>query len=348
MRPRPSKNAGAGMRLTSIARRACIVIQAIPSTPPYSLCTAVLCGDSYGLPNEGIPRHAVKLTRRLPLPWRPVSDDSEHTALVLNALNCSGNVEEFRSRLAWGLRWWSLALPVAMGFATARSCARLWFGCRNGVFSAGNGPCMRVPAVVAHAPREQLRDYLVASTTLTHTDPKALWACEGLARALLHPQLATHPREMLHELRAVSADPQWLAWIEFAERGFTECWSPSEFMAQLGAGNGVSGYALHTVPAVIYCWLWNAGQARAVRDVVLLGGDTDSTAALVAALVAQTDPVGLVEAYPEPNDWPVNPELVRRLEAGGVLPREFFVTLLLRNAVAIPVYLAYALVRRLH
>lgn len=306
-----------------------------------------MIGDSYGLPNEGLPPTAVKLTRRIPVPWRPTSDDSEHTFLVLDAINRSTSVEAFRRCLAWNLRWWSLSLPIAIGLATARSCFKLWLGADRGVYSAGNGPCMRVPAMVEHVPAAELTHYLEASTRLTHTDPKALWACQGLAYALLHSERGAHPQHLLAALAQISADPAWTSWLTSASEALAMNWTPSEFTSRLGSSQGVSGYALHTVPAVIYTWLWTKGAAVGLKEIVQLGGDTDSTGALMAALVSRTDPEGLSANYPAPQDWPVRQSTLRHLESGGRLTWTFFPSLFLRNLISLPLYISHALLRRL-
>src|SRR5690349_6922843 len=98
------------------------------------LGTAV--GDSLGLPWEGMSRQ--RIARKLgdgPISHRflfgrgMVSDDTEHAILVGQALLSSGdNPAVFQRALAWGLRRWFLGLPAGVGFATLRSCLRLWVG----------------------------------------------------------------------------------------------------------------------------------------------------------------------------------------------------------------------------
>ncbi len=57
----------------------------------------------------------------------------------------------------------------------------------------------------------------------------------------------------------------------------------------LGLQRGVSGYIYHSVPMAIYCWLRHPGDFRlAVEEVIDLGGDTDSTAAIVGGIAGAT------------------------------------------------------------
>jgi len=115
------------------------------------LGTAV--GDAIGLPYEGLSRR--RASRLLGLPDRHrflfgrgmVSDDTEHSCMVLQALVASGDDEEaFARHLAGRLRFWLVGLPAGIGLATLRATLRLCVGVpprHSGVFSAGNGPAMR-------------------------------------------------------------------------------------------------------------------------------------------------------------------------------------------------------------
>ena len=117
-----------------------------------------------------------------------VSDDTEHTLFVAQSLlRYPADTDAFQRRLAWHLRWWFAGLPAGIGMATARACVKLWLGfppSRGGVFSAGNGPAMRSVIIGGyfHDKPELLRRFVLASTQLTHTDPKAAVGAEAVAR----------------------------------------------------------------------------------------------------------------------------------------------------------------------
>ena len=79
-------------------------------------------GDSVGLAAEGISRRRNhKLFKqhwkqRLFLGYGMMSDDTEHTVFVAQALLAHpDNVILFRKRLARSLRWWLLSLPAGIG-----------------------------------------------------------------------------------------------------------------------------------------------------------------------------------------------------------------------------------------
>jgi ADP-ribosylglycohydrolase len=87
------------------------------------------------------------LRHRLIGRWGMVSDDTEHTFMLAQALlEAPRDAAAFQRNLARRLRWWLVCLPAGVGFATLRAIVKLWFGVapnRSGVYSAGNGPGMR-------------------------------------------------------------------------------------------------------------------------------------------------------------------------------------------------------------
>jgi ADP-ribosyl-[dinitrogen reductase] hydrolase len=173
------------------------------------LGTAV--GDSIGLPYEGISRRRARRLlgppdrHRLLFGRKIVSDDTEHTCLVVQALIASGaEVPDFARRLSRGLRWWLLGLPAGVGLATLRACLRLWIGfppSRSGVWSAGNGPAMRSAVIgAAIADRARLLELVRASTIITHSDPKAYYGAVAVALAASFTRDPPTPEQYLSAL----------------------------------------------------------------------------------------------------------------------------------------------------
>ena len=117
----------------------------------------------------------------------------------------------------------------------------------------------------------------------------------------------------------------------------------------------VGGYMYHTVPICLFCWLRSPADYRtAVESIISLGGDTDTTAAIVGALVGATAGVeaiprewldGLTE-FPRSVHWMRN--LTERLASpDDVQPaRLFWPALLPRNIVFLLAVLAHG-VRRI-
>ena len=279
------------------------------------LGTAV--GDALGYPAEGLSRARVrKLCKGR---WRHrflfgrgmVSDDTDHSVFVAQALLMHpDDVEGFARRLARGLRWWLLGLPVGLGRATLYSIVRLWFGVppsRSGIFSAGNGAAMRAAVIGAFFAEDRARmdAYLEAQTKLTHSDPKALAGSRAvayLAAWTVRDDLARRPAAGdFHEtLRAAAPDDdEWTA-IAATLRDAAEQGVSVEGLAEsLGLSKGVSGYVYHTVPVAAYAWHRHFGDFEAGLQAVLdCGGDTDTVGAIAGALAgAVTGESGI------PDDW---------------------------------------------
>lgn len=267
------------------------------------LGTAV--GDAIGLPREGLPpararrRFGPELRNALVLGRGMVSDDTEHALLVGQALLRSGaEPAGFSRALASGLRRWFAGLPPALGWATLRAMVRLSVGLRaerSGVWSAGNGPTMRAPILGACLHRDDARRIALVrtATRVTHTDPRAEEGAQVIALAAARAVAARpgtlDPDALLAELRSGVTGKELrrsLAAVRCALSG-----GPPADPPDLGFDlrRGVSGYVNQTVPAVLYAWLRSPDDVRqAVTTVVELGGDTDTTGALVGALAGAT------------------------------------------------------------
>jgi ADP-ribosylglycohydrolase len=254
-----------------------------------------------------------------------VSDDTEHACMTAQALAASGGVvEDFTRRLAGGLLKWFLALPAGIGLATLRAVVRLLLfvpPAKSGVFSAGNGPAMRAPiiGVCFGGDPEKLRALIWASTTITHTDPKARWGAlaaalaahmSAQAGALMAEQTAAHMSA--HEAARVAehktisdARPDGEEFIARLEK-LLQDEDAGEFIAlmkktvacaasgidtatfadSIGLSRGVGGYIYHTTAAVIHEWLRRPRDFRgAVTSIIALGGDTDTTAAILGGII---------------------------------------------------------------
>jgi len=286
-------------------------------------------GDSLGLPYEGVsPRRAIRM-----FPCRErhhflfgrgmISDDTEHTLMVAQAIvDSGGDPERFAQALARRLRRWLLALPAGIGLATLRSCFKLCVGFspdHSGVFSAGNGPAMRsaILGVVYGSDVSRLKEVVRRSTIITHTDPKAYLGAFAVALAAhlsatgaavdgasyveaLHASLADEPdpngagsqfsprlrREV--GVRSCSEAEEFLDLIRSVAQSVGKNETTADFYQRLApnAKQGVSGYIYHTVPAVIHAWLRHPNDFRtALLDILACGGDTDTTGAILGGII---------------------------------------------------------------
>ncbi len=269
-------------------------------------------GDALGLPAEGLTAARQRkwwpgeLRHRFVLGGGMISDDTEHALMTAQALlEADGDVERSRRALAWKLRWWFIALPAGVGLATARACLRLWVGvtpARSGVNSAGNGPAMRSSIIGAVFARDVVRrrNFVSASTRLTHTDPRAETAALAVAEAAAWIMNGGESQEaLLLRLRDCGSDEAWLKLCQRLADTLASQETVAEFAATLGLANGVTGYAYHTVPVALFAWLRHPGDFRqAVESAIRCGGDTDTMAAITGSLAGcATGKAGI------PGDW---------------------------------------------
>jgi ADP-ribosylglycohydrolase len=250
-----------------------------------------------------------------------ISDDTEHAAMVAQSLLAHpSDPKRFQAALAWKFRWWIAGLPAGVGFATARAIFKLWLGVspdRSGVFSAGNGPAMRsaVIGVFFATNAQQRRQFVEASTRLTHTDPRALIG--ALAVAEITAWVCTaHEPSPFSTLRNLSDLPEWQILISKMETAHEAGLSVQDFAACLGLSKGVTGYVFHTVPVALYAWWHHRGDFRGALEAALnCGGDTDTVGAITAALAGAdlgeaAIPSDLVVGLA---DWPRSTSWLHRL-----------------------------------
>lgn len=294
------------------------------------LGTAV--GDSIGLSAEGISRtRAAKMFKGR---WRQrfifghgmISDDTEHTFFVIQCLLAHPDSKEyFSKRLGWCLKWWFAALPGGIGMATARACIKLCMGMspqNSGVYSAGNGPAMRVAPVGAFffSFPEELDAFTKASTCMTHTDPKALTGARAIAHTaawIVRDDLNKRPstEDFCRMLKKISPDDSdWNSIVKVMEESLCKDITVEEFALKMGLGKGVSGYIYHTVPVVLYAWHRHFGNyEQTLTNVLNCGGDTDTTGAIAGALAGLTiGESGIPKDWiSRIMDWPRSTQLLR-------------------------------------
>jgi len=265
------------------------------------LGTAV--GDALGLACEGLSRDRQKR-------WYPAldgyhllfgkglcSDDTEHSCMLAQSIIVSGgDVEVFGRDFAWRLRWWLAGLPAGTGLATLRAIVKLWFFVParwRGVYSAGNGPAIRSALIgVCFADDEaRLVAFNRVATRLTHTDPKAECGALAIALAARCSTLGQGSEEFLADVARL-AQPHGAAGAELVDlvkraHVSAKAGESTEIFAQsLGCARGVTGYMYHSVPAVLHAWFTHPRDyAKAVVAIIRCGGDSDTTAAMLGAIV---------------------------------------------------------------
>lgn len=326
------------------------------------LGTAV--GDSLGLPREGLSARRASqlypgvLRQRLVAGRGMLSDDTEHACMTAQALLAEGDdTSRFARVLAWKLRWWLVGLPPAIGLGTLRALVRLWLGfspARSGVHSAGNGAVMRAPIIGAwFDDPERMARFVAASTAITHRDPRAAAGALAIAIAAHHAVRGeVRAAVVLDAIRARVEDRELLDALDRVEGALVHALEPAELSCELGLERGVSGYVHHTVPACLHAWLRSPRDfRRAVEDIVSLGGDSDTTGAIVGALAGASAGEDAIPAewlavvdFPRSMAW--IRELARRLSERSAPLGLWWPAVPLRNALVTAIVLATG-VRRL-
>lgn len=306
-------------------------------SPPTDAVEAVhgailgaIVGDAMGLPYEGLSRRRAERLLGPPDRHRFVfargmmSDDGEHTCIVAQCLcEWGGDTERFRRCLARRLRWWLLGLPAGVGSATLRAIVKLWLGFgpyKSGVYSAGNGPAMR-SAVLGAAVRDlsSLRQVVLASSTITHTDPKAFHGAFAVALAARCAAAGDSGPVFLNLLRSALASDdagELIELLDLAQQSAAAGEPTARFAERIGCGNGVSGYVYGTVPVAVHAWLRHpTSYAAAVAGAIECGGDTDTVAAIAGGIVGSG--VGVagipVEWRSKMLEWPRSEAWVAKL-----------------------------------
>lgn len=258
-------------------------------------------GDALGLPYEELsPRRAKRLLGkanryRFLFNYGMVSDDTEHTCIVAQSLIASGkDVRIFQEQLSWRLRLWLICLPAGVGWATLRALIKLWVGFnpnKSGVFSAGNAPAMRSAIIgVAIDDLETLKEFVKVSTKITHSDPKAEYGAltVALAARLASRHSNVLPQDFFSYIKPFLSNggEELIDLIKQVINSVEKRESTIDFAKSIGLAKGVSGYVYHTVPIAIQAWLSNqSNYSSAITQIIECGGDADSTAAIVGAIV---------------------------------------------------------------
>jgi len=170
------------------------------------------------------------------------------------------------------------------------------------------------------ADTERLVQFVRASTRLTHTDPRADEGARAVALAASygarHVAGDLDGEEFLRWLREHIEGEELLGALAKVEEHLALGSPPAALADELGLGKGITGFVNHTVPVALFCWLRSPDDyRRAVEDVILLGGDTDTTAAIVGGLAGATVGASQIpEAWVSGLvDWPRSVNWMRQL-----------------------------------
>lgn len=258
------------------------------------------CGDALGRPVEfqqtaSIQRRHGRVTEMLAngthgQPAGTITDDTEMALCIAQSLVESGSFDP--DDVAERFVEWYQSGPFDIGILTSTILSRLrngdawdeagideWKHLPEGS-NAGNGSVMRcAPYGIAFAGEP---DGLVTasrvSSAITHADPRCQWGCVIL-NATLAGLLAGEKQPLASALELAADAPAELRTacevVQAIEEG-------SGSGADLDLAN--SGYVVTTLQAGLYHGLTAESAEDAIVEAVMLGGDTDTIAAVAGAI----------------------------------------------------------------
>jgi poly(ADP-ribose) glycohydrolase ARH3 len=272
-----------------------------------------LLGDAFGSGFEGmVPDRAVfhlgNLSKKFP---RRYTDDTDMTLALAESIIQSGKIDP--EDIA---RQFSLTCDLTRGYAMGTIKAVLalragmnWDQVARIVFeegSFGNGAAMRVSPIglFYHHHLEDLQEAAIKQANITHVHPLGQWGAVMQA-ASVALAVNQNPKESFKRERMV-IDLKEILWggpIEYikalnkieemlAQEEKIQAWNVAQTL-----GNGVE--ALFSVPSACYIAVtYSPDFYDAIRAAISLGGDTDTIAGMVGAIVgAHVGEKGL------PVDW---------------------------------------------
>ncbi len=269
----------------------------------HGLLLGVAIGDALGLPRENLcRRRGLKMFGRGPMRYQLsrgrgiYSDDTQLMLLTAQALLKSrSDGKSFRRIFQKRLSWYLLSFPISAGRATLLSAAKCWFmrlRLPSGVYSAGNGAATRalINALAIHGTGHRLSRWVDESTKLTHTHPLASDGCQVLAALADHGATCKpdkfDPQAALTVAIEASSTEDIKNKLAELQSFLEQRRSPRAVARHFGWDRQVSGCIVPTTIMASYCWLrYPSNFRRAVESAILLGGDTDSVAAIVGGLV---------------------------------------------------------------
>lgn len=253
------------------------------------------CGDALGRPVEFRSREQIeaehgRVTEMLGhgthgQPAGTITDDTELALRIARSLVERGGFDP--DDVADRFVEWYESGPFDIGITTSKSLRRIqqgepwdeagqsvWEASREG-HNAGNGSLMRCAphALAFEHNRELLQEVSRDSSRITHADPRCQYGCGALNLVLSY--LATDHSDSVERALADLNDD-----------------APAEVVAVLGrTPDSVgeddlsnSGYVIHTLEAGLYHGLTADTAEDAVVDAVMMGGDTDTIAAVAGAV----------------------------------------------------------------
>ena len=236
--------------------------------------------------------------------WRPGqgTDDTDLAYAVARAYAAGYSLE----RVADGFVDWLDSRPVDVGGTTAAALGELrrtrdpalsGHAVADRAMSAGNGSLMRCLATgLVRSDVTERRAEAVAISAITHADRRCTQACAAYCDLVSYLLDGASPDEAVATVLATSPMGADVAQAVAGAGGL------------IGAELDTSGYVVATLQVGVWALLQRRPLEDVLVDVVNLGGDADTTAAVAGGLLGVRDGAGAI-----PPRW------LARLEYGPTL-----------------------------
>ena len=257
-------------------------------------------GDAFGSGFEGMNLekarfHMDNLSKKFP---RSYTDDTDMTLAVAGSIIQSGGVspEDIAKQF-------SLTCDLTRGYAIGTIKAVLalragmkWYdvariGFENGSF--GNGAAMRVSPVglFYHRDLEGLRKAAMEQANITHAHPLGQWgavmqACSVGLAVSQNPKGPFKKEQMVTDLREIlwGGPIEYMKSLNRIEKMVVQGKKLQALKIVQSFGNGVEAH--FSVPSACYIAItYSPDFCDAIRAAISLGGDTDTIAGMVGAIV---------------------------------------------------------------
>lgn len=261
----------------------------------------VLVGDAFGLTFQFTSRLYMELNyprpREIPMLDGLWSDDSSLTLATAHALTEGYSIEKIaRNFLSWYYdgEFTPRGYTFDEGNTTSRAIERIAQGVPpleaggRGERDNGNGSLMRIlpAAYYAYFKLDSLDERLNIIhevSMITHAHPRSLIGCGIYSLIVWNILDGMDKLEAYH--KAVSTAERFYSKKPFAEElsHYERVLNGKIYKAERSSIRG-SGYVVHTLEASLWAFLRNESFADAIKDVVSLGEDADTTGAVTGGL----------------------------------------------------------------
>ena len=258
------------------------------------------CGDALGRPVEFNAPHRIqdehgRVTEMLAdgthrKPAGTITDDTDLALCIARSLSEEETFDP--SAIAANFVEWYESDPFDIGGLTAATLRRLaaggewsqigieeWKHLPEGR-NAGNGSLMRCApyGIAFHSRLDDLITTSRVSSAITHADPRCQWSCVVL-NTTIAGLLEGQDQPLRHALNVVNDAPNE---VRDAAIAVEEVLNGDADPKSIELKN--SGYVVTTVQAGLYHGLTAETAEKAIVDAVMMGGDTDTIAAVTGAV----------------------------------------------------------------